>query len=92
LWNRHGRGVQEIADCAHLGRPTVAVNFDNFIGRFEMTGHRLDLQKKDTGLAVSSMASRLSSPTLNRRTDSSSDHNSISEMTSSKTAPVVQYS
>ncbi|HEY3853605.1 MAG TPA: sigma-70 family RNA polymerase sigma factor [Verrucomicrobiae bacterium] len=30
----------------------VVAKLDNFVGRFEMTGHRLDLQKKDTGLAV----------------------------------------
>jgi RNA polymerase sigma factor (sigma-70 family) len=40
------------AAASSTANKAVVVKLDNFVGRFEMTGHRLDLQKKDTGIAV----------------------------------------
>jgi RNA polymerase sigma factor (sigma-70 family) len=61
---------------------TVAVKLDNFVGRFEMTGHRLDLQKKDTGLAVF-IDGQPAFTAYPQSEDKfvSHDHNSITEMT-----------
>jgi hypothetical protein len=60
----------------------VAVKLDNFVGRFEMTGHRLDLQKKDTGLAVfiDGQPAFVAYPQSEDKFVSH-DHNSITEMT-----------
>jgi RNA polymerase sigma factor (sigma-70 family) len=60
----------------------AAVILDNFVGRFEMTGHRLDLQKKDTGLAVfiDGQPAFVAYPQSEDKFVSH-DHNSITEMT-----------
>ncbi len=60
----------------------VAVILDNFVGRFEMTGHRLDLQKKDAGLAVFIDGQpALSCTPQSEDKFVSQDHNSTTEMT-----------
>lgn len=63
-------------------KPAVAVKLDDFVGRFEMTGHRLDLQKKDPGIQVfidGQPAFVAYAEAANKFV--SHDHNSISEMT-----------
>ncbi len=65
-----------------LADKAVAIKLDNFAGRFEMTGHRMDLQKKDTGLAVfiDGQPAFVAYPESDEKFVSH-DHNSITEMT-----------
>jgi RNA polymerase sigma factor (sigma-70 family) len=63
-------------------KSAAAVILDNFVGQYEMPGHRMDLQKKDDGLAVyvDGQPAFVAYPQSGDKFVSH-DHNSITEMT-----------